>query len=116
MPALGVAATLAANSYSGSGHGVAGVALAMWPGVAFVGSAETAPSMVRIEAARKTRMTRPAIADSGATMTAPVRRTRTAHGTRTKPAPVTVESAALRYAPELAAGHIPSRRSALVTG
>lgn len=52
--ALGVLATLGANAYSGSGHGIAGMTLAMWPGVAFVGSAETALSMVRRSARRST--------------------------------------------------------------
>jgi hypothetical protein len=47
MLAAGVAATLGANAYSGTGHGVAGMALAMWPGVAFVGSTEVALSMTR---------------------------------------------------------------------
>jgi len=47
MLALGVRATLTANAYSGSAHGIAGMALAMWPGIALIGSTETALSMVR---------------------------------------------------------------------
>jgi hypothetical protein len=47
MLALGVLATLTANAYSGSAHGAAGMALACWPAVAFVGSTEAALSMVR---------------------------------------------------------------------
>jgi hypothetical protein len=47
MLALGVLATLTANAYSGSAHGIAGMALAMWPGVAFIGSTETALAMSR---------------------------------------------------------------------
>ena len=50
MLAAGVAATLAANAYSGLGHGVAGMALAMWPGLAFVGSTEVGLSMTRTAA------------------------------------------------------------------
>ncbi len=30
-----ILATLAANAYSGTGHGIARMALAMWPGIAF---------------------------------------------------------------------------------
>lgn len=47
MLALGVLATLTANAYSGSAHGIPGMALAMWPGIAFIGSTETGLSMVR---------------------------------------------------------------------
>jgi hypothetical protein len=47
MLALGVLATLTANAYSGSSHGIPGMALAMWPGIAFIGSTETALSIVR---------------------------------------------------------------------
>jgi len=47
MLAAGVAATLAANAYSGTGHGIAGMVLAMWPGIAFVGSTEVGLSMTR---------------------------------------------------------------------
>jgi hypothetical protein len=63
MLALGVLATLTANAYSGAGHGVAGMALAMWPGVAFVGSAETALSMVR-RSARTDTASQPVTADA----------------------------------------------------
>lgn len=55
MLAAGVLATLAANVYSDTGHGVAGMALAMWPGIAFVGSTEVALSMTRTAA--RARMT-----------------------------------------------------------
>lgn len=47
MLALGMLATLTANAHSGAAHGIAGMALAMWPGIAFVGSTEAALSMVR---------------------------------------------------------------------
>jgi hypothetical protein len=47
MLALGVLATLGANAYSGSTHGLAGMALAMCPGIAFIGSTETALGMTR---------------------------------------------------------------------
>jgi hypothetical protein len=51
MLALGVLAALTANAYSGSAHGIAGMALAMWPGIAFIGSTETALGMTRRAAA-----------------------------------------------------------------
>jgi hypothetical protein len=44
-------ATLTANAYSGSSHGIAGMTLTMWRGVAFIGSTETALAMTR-QAAR----------------------------------------------------------------
>lgn len=47
MLALGVLATLLANADFGSRHGAAGIILSAWPGIAFVGSAETAFGMVR---------------------------------------------------------------------
>ncbi len=47
MLGLGVLATLAANVYSGLGHGPAGMILACWPAIAFVGSTEVALGMVR---------------------------------------------------------------------
>jgi hypothetical protein len=47
MLALGVLATLTANAYSGSARGIAGMALASWPGLAFLLSSETALGMVR---------------------------------------------------------------------
>jgi hypothetical protein len=50
MLGLGVLATLAANAYSGTGHGMAGMALAMWPGIAFVGSTEVGLSITRVAA------------------------------------------------------------------
>jgi hypothetical protein len=130
MLALGVLATLTANAYSGAGHGIAGMALAMWPGVAFVGSAETALSMVR-KSARASEAPAPAGAESAPleALTVPARpalslawprpavvkpapavRTRTAPKTRTRSAPVTVESAALRYADDAALGNFPSMR------
>lgn len=47
MLTLGVLATLAANAYSGLGHGIAGMVLACWPAVAFIGSTEVALGMAR---------------------------------------------------------------------
>ncbi len=47
MLSLGVVATLGPNAYSGSAHGAAGMMLACWPAVAFIGSTETALSMTR---------------------------------------------------------------------
>jgi hypothetical protein len=44
---LGVLATLVANAYSGSAHGLPGMVLAMWPAVAFIGSTEVALGMTR---------------------------------------------------------------------
>jgi hypothetical protein len=37
MLGAGVLATVAKNTYAGTGHGIAGMALAMWTGIAFVG-------------------------------------------------------------------------------
>jgi Protein of unknown function (DUF2637) len=138
MLALGVLATLTANAYSGSSHGIPGMALAMWPGIAFIGSTETALSIVR-KAAKTvnqpvsvpgietlTASVRPsltlawprpqALSATGASVTkdapkpARGKRTRTASAKRTRIAPVTDEAAALRYAPEIAQGRIPSMR------
>jgi Protein of unknown function (DUF2637) len=47
---LGVAATLTANAAAGASHGVAGVAVSMWPAVAFIGSAEAFLTLVRGQA------------------------------------------------------------------
>lgn len=47
MLTLGVMATLLANADFGGSHGIAGIILSAWPGVAFVGSAEVALGMVR---------------------------------------------------------------------
>ena len=44
---LGVAATLAANAAAGASHGPAGIAVSMWPAVAFIGSAEAFLMLVR---------------------------------------------------------------------
>lgn len=55
MLAAGVAATLAANAYSGTGHSIAGMVLAMWPGIAFVGSTEVGLSMTRKAARARVR-------------------------------------------------------------
>jgi hypothetical protein len=63
MLVLGIAGTLAANAYSGSAHGAAGITLAMWPGVAFVGSAEAALSMVRRSAGSDMTTTAAAVAE-----------------------------------------------------
>jgi hypothetical protein len=138
MLALGVLATLTANAYSGSAHGIPGMALAMWPGIAFIGSTETALAMTR-RAARTadapavldapaaietvTAAIRPSLSlawpttarplsSGGATVreTAPVRRTRSASAKRARNAPVTDQAAAIRYAPEIEAGRIPSMR------
>jgi Protein of unknown function (DUF2637) len=138
MLALGVTATLAANAYSGSTRGIAGMALAMWPGIGFIGSTETALSIMRkaattvsepatvpdIETARTPE--RPPLslawptrgvavmhsAPSERTLSkaATVRRTRTASGKRTRTALVADEAAALLYAPDIAAGNVPSMR------
>ncbi|HUB41444.1 MAG TPA: DUF2637 domain-containing protein [Streptosporangiaceae bacterium] len=45
MPGLSVPATLEANACSGAGQDIAGVALAMWPGIAFAGGTEVGLSM-----------------------------------------------------------------------
>ncbi len=70
MLALGVLATLGANAYSGSSHGIAGMALACWPAVAFCGSTETALSMVRRSARAATQ---PDVAPSLDTVETPAR-------------------------------------------
>jgi hypothetical protein len=44
---LGVAATLTANAAAGASHGVAGVAVSMWPAVAFIGAAESFLMLLR---------------------------------------------------------------------
>ena len=44
---LGVTATLAANAAAGASHGAAGIAVSMWPAVAFIGAAEAFLMIVR---------------------------------------------------------------------
>jgi hypothetical protein len=74
MLAAGVLATLAANAYSGMGHGVAGMALAMWPGIAFIGSSEVGLRMVRQSADDKA-----AVAKAAERAAKPVTRTAAAN-------------------------------------
>jgi DeoR/GlpR family transcriptional regulator of sugar metabolism len=70
MLVAGVLATLAANAYSGLGHGAAGMVLAMWPAVAFIGSSEVGLRMVRQSADDKV-----AAAKAAARAAKPVTRT-----------------------------------------
>jgi hypothetical protein len=112
MLALGVLATLGANAYSGSTHGLAGMALAMWPGIAFIGSTETALGMTRRAARTNTESVSEAVpvATTQSVRERTARRTPDASVKRTRTAPITVADAALRYAPDLAAGSPPSMR------
>ena len=80
MLAAGVLATLAANAYSGTGHGIPGMAVAMWPGIAFVGSTEVALSMTRVAARARVK------AEARARSTASVARSKARRIARANPA------------------------------
>lgn len=77
MLTAGVLATLSANAYSGMAHGAPGIVLAMWPGIAFIGSTEVALRMVRQTADDKLAADRKAAREASAK---PV--TRTAEASR----------------------------------
>jgi len=107
MLASGVLATLAANADYGSAHGPAGILMSMWPGLAFIGSAETALSIVRRSAQRAP------VAEKAAAkpvLALQPERTRSAPRKRTRSAPVTNADAPLKYASEIAEGRAPSMR------
>ena len=97
MLGLGVTATLAANAAYGAPFGVTGMLVSGWPGIAFVGSVETALGMVR--QIRKARRTVPAsVPESVPGTTVPA-----------KPAPGTAGTPD-RYAAHTKAGKLPSVR------
>lgn len=115
----------AANADYGRTHGAAGILMSMWPGLAFIGSAVTALSLVRRSAQREpsaepvavdllTAHTRPPLRLAwpvpAAAPAALPKRAPSACRKRRRSAPVINDDAALRYAPEIESGRIPSMR------